>query len=196
MHRDIKPANIMLTRRAGVGDFAKLLDFGLVKAQDSRQQTMLTAADSITGTPLYMSPESIQDPDRADSRSDLYSLGAVAFFLLTGRPVFTASTVLDIIRHHVETPPVAPSQVARTTICEPLDRLVLSCLSKSPNERPASATALIETLEQMTCAQDWTAADAERWWAPILSGTDTATAFTQDINLSPTIGVEEPPMPA
>ncbi len=110
IHRDIKPANIMVTQRGGIRDFAKLLDFGLVKAVDAHKQTMLTAADSITGTPLYMSPESIQDPDEADARSDLYSLGAVGYFLLTGVPVFSGVNVMEIIRHQLESQPVGPTK--------------------------------------------------------------------------------------
>src|SRR5262249_39624731 len=131
LHRDIKPANIMLTRRAGVGDFAKLLDFGLVKAQDTRAQTMLTATDTITGTPLYMSPETIQDPEKVDARSDLYSLGAVAYYLLTGRTVFEANTVLEIVRMHVESSPRPPTQCSQVPIARELDELVLACLAKS-----------------------------------------------------------------
>jgi hypothetical protein len=96
----------------------------------------------------------------------------------------------------VETMPVAPSRAARSPICDQLDRLVLACLSKAPDERPLSAGAMIEALEQMTCAQSWTAADAERWWAPIQAGNGNAsTTVTQDIKLSPTIGAEDPPSP-
>ncbi|MEX0679368.1 MAG: protein kinase, partial [Pirellulales bacterium] len=106
IHRDIKPANIMLTRRGGVGDFVKLLDFGLVKAVDSQKMRTLTAADAITGTPLYIAPETVQDSEGSDARSDLYSLGAVGYFLLTGRPVFDTGGVMEIMKAHVEKKPI------------------------------------------------------------------------------------------
>jgi hypothetical protein len=187
LHRDIKPANIMITRRAGMGDFAKLLDFGLVKAQGTRAQTMLTAADTITGTPLYMSPESIQDPDKADSRSDLYSLGAVAYFLLTGQTVFDANTVLDIIRRHLESAPRPPSEVARQPISNDLDRLVLACLSKVPDRRPHTALEMADALRRATVVHSWTPADSQRWWNehdPARAG----LAATRDVDLSSTVG--------
>jgi serine/threonine protein kinase len=188
MHRDIKPANIMLTRRAGVGDFAKLLDFGLVKAQDTRQQTMLTATDMITGTPLYMSPESIQHPEHVDSRSDLYALGAVAYFMLTGRAVFEANNVIEIIRRHVEAEPVPLAEAARVPVAAALEQLIMRLLSKLPEKRPASAAEMIDVLIKVAPAQVWTAADAERWWTqhdPTNPG--PATTATQNVDVSATV---------
>jgi serine/threonine protein kinase len=188
VHRDIKPANIMLTRRHGVGDFAKLLDFGLVKAQDTRQQTMLTATDMITGTPLYMSPESIQDPEHVDGRGDLYALGAVAYFLLTGRPVFEANNVIEIIRRHVESKPVPPSEVSKTPIAPELERLIMSCLEKSADKRPATAAAMVEALQRAVPLQPWTSADAERWWLQNdPAGDGPAATVTAQIDASATV---------
>jgi eukaryotic-like serine/threonine-protein kinase len=180
IHRDIKPANIMLTERGGVYDFAKLLDFGLVKAVDSTKMTALTAADSITGTPLYMSPESIQDADRADARSDLYSLGAVGYFLLTGAPVFLGTNIVEIIRQHLETSPLAPSQRFGQKMSVELEHLILDCLAKEPERRPQSARQLAEALARCAAVHPWTASDAENWWrqfqptrAPQASGMNT-----------------------
>lgn len=164
IHRDIKPANIMLTDRGGVRDFAKLLDFGLVKAIDAGKMATLTAADSITGTPLYMSPEGIQDPDSADARSDLYSLGAVAYFMVTGLPVFLGNNVIEIIRQHVESEPLAPSRRVSRPISPDLERLIMRCLAKSPADRPQSAAELADGLSRCVPAQPWTADDAARWW--------------------------------
>ena len=99
VHRDIKPANIMLTRRGGEPDVVKVLDFGLVKAQDDEKQAGLTQQNSLTGTPLYMSPEAIQLPNSVDPRSDIYAVGAVGYFLLTGQPVFEAENVVELCQH-------------------------------------------------------------------------------------------------
>src|SRR6185436_7446598 len=96
VHRDIKPANIMINRRGGESDIVKVLDFGLVKALDEGKQASTTAANSLTGTPLYMAPEAIQAPNTVDARSDLYAVGAVGYFLLTGRPVFETATLVEL----------------------------------------------------------------------------------------------------
>jgi eukaryotic-like serine/threonine-protein kinase len=183
IHRDIKPANIMLTARGGVRDYVKLLDFGLVKAIDAEKQRTLTAADSITGTPLYLPPESIQDTDRADARSDLYSLGGVAYFLLTGRPVFEGAGVMEIIRQQVQDVPVALSKRLGRPINAELEQLVLECLAKDPKARPQSAVEVAAALERCTPLVSWTQEDANRWWAPLESsaGGDMSTTITQGV---------------
>ncbi|MCA9055397.1 MAG: serine/threonine protein kinase, partial [Planctomycetaceae bacterium] len=110
VHRDIKPANIMLNRRGGDADVVKVLDFGLVKAIDSKHQQLASASNGLTGTPLYMSPEAIQSPMLVDACSDLYAVGGVAYFLLTGQPVFNAASIVQLLEQHVNEPPVAPSK--------------------------------------------------------------------------------------
>jgi serine/threonine protein kinase len=191
IHRDIKPANIMLTRKGGVQDFVKLLDFGLVKATDNRRQTQLTAADSITGTPLYLPPECIQDPDHADARSDLYSLGGVGYYLLTGHAPFEAGSVLEIIRRQVEEVPSAPSTRTSRPIVAELEKVVMACLAKSPSERPRTAADLAEILVNCTPREPWTVADAGRWWnqhhqdPAVPAGSEDAT---QPIDLGAPIG--------
>ncbi len=193
IHRDIKPANIMLTRRGGVCDYVKLLDFGLVKAIDSQRQRTLTAADAITGTPLYLPPESIADSDRADARSDLYSLGGVAYFLLTGHPVFDKGSVMDIIRQQLEAAPMPPTQRTSQAISPDLEHLILRCLAKLPSERPQSAAEMAAALSQMRAAQPWTAEMAAAWWhqfdAP--GSGDPAGTATQTIALARTLGYSE-----
>jgi len=164
IHRDVKPPNIMLTQRGGVPDFAKLLDFGVAKAFSGREQRNLTTTDTAMGTPLYMAPESIQEPENAHGPSDLYSLGAVGYFLLTGSPVFDAEHMLEILRQHVEATPQPPSERLGKPISPDLEQLLLKCLAKSPADRPASASALAEALGSCTPLQRWTVADAARWW--------------------------------
>jgi hypothetical protein len=198
IHRDIKPANIMLTQRGGVPDFVKLLDFGLVKAIDSRRMQTLTAADAITGTPLYMAPETIQDAEGGDARGDLYALGAVGYYLLTGKPVFDTGSVLDIMRAHVETEPLPPSRRTERPISRELELLILMCLEKSPADRPQSASEMASLLTQCVPEQPWTAADAASWWQQH-QGTvvaDPRETVTQDVTLGATLGYSEVKRPA
>jgi len=188
IHRDIKPANIMLTCRGGVCDYVKLLDFGLVKAIDSKRQRALTAADAITGTPLYLPPESIADSDASDARSDIYSLGAVAYFLLTGHPVFESNSVMDIIRQHLDAEPVPPSQRTNRPISPELEQLVLKCLAKSPADRPQSASVLATALENCPVAQPWSAAHAQAWWQQYVAKRGpAATVATEAISIGRTL---------
>ena len=190
IHRDIKPANIMLTRRGGACDFVKLLDFGLVKAVDSHKMQTLTAADAITGTPLYMAPETIQDAEGCDARGDLYALGAVGYYLLTGRPVFDTGGVLEIMRAHVETQPIAPSKRLARPMSRELEHLLLKCLEKSPADRPQSAAEMAQALAACVPEQPWTAADAEQWWRgqdQTVAG-DPSSTVTQDLQPGATIG--------
>jgi len=164
MHRDIKPANIMITARGGVYDFVKLLDFGLVKAVDSHKMQTLTAADTVTGTPLYMAPETVRDAEGCDARGDLYALGAVGYFLLTGHAVFESTNVLEIMRAHVESKPVPPSERVGRQISRSLEAVILQCLAKSPGDRPQSAAELSAALQQCVPLSAWGQAEAAAWW--------------------------------
>jgi eukaryotic-like serine/threonine-protein kinase len=164
VHRDIKPANIMLARRGGEPDVAKVLDFGLVKALDEKQQSRLTAAGSMTGTPLYMSPEAIQTPDGVDSRSDLYALGAVGYYLLTGKPVFDAENIVELCQAHVTQMPLAPSERLGHPVSTELEGALMACLDKSRAKRPQTARDLSALLSRSAAALQWSVEDADNWW--------------------------------
>lgn len=136
LHRDIKPLNIMLCERGGACDFVKVLDFGLVRQLDEPANLEISAPHHLVGTPLYMAPERLRNSASADVRSDIYSMGAVAYFLLTGHPVFRALTVLDLQNQILQAEPEPPSNSVPSPIPAGLERLVLACLAKDPADRP------------------------------------------------------------
>jgi eukaryotic-like serine/threonine-protein kinase len=169
IHRDIKPANIVLTRRGGLCDAVKVLDFGLVKTQHSMAPDK-TLAKAIVGTPHFMSPETIYDPAKVDARSDLYSVGAVAFWLLTGATVFESENIKSLLEQQVKAAPSSPSERLGKQISPELEQLVLSSLSKVPSDRPATARELEQALARCLQASAWDANDAEEWWKTNLAG--------------------------
>jgi hypothetical protein len=165
IHRDIKPANIILTERSDEPDIVKVVDFGLVKSLgDASDDAAATQANVITGTPLYLAPEAISAPESVDARADLYALGAVGFFLLTGEHVFQGKTVMEVCSKHLLEPPVPPSLRSARAIPADLDALILTCLAKSPDERPASASALKQKLDAITAQAPHDAQAAQLWW--------------------------------
>lgn len=164
IHRDIKPQNIMLTSRGGEFDVAKVLDFGLVKVVDSKKEATLTATNAITGTPLYLSPEAINNPQSIDGRSDLYALGAVGYFLLTGTPVFDDDSVMAICMHQTNTLPEPPSLRTDQQIPAKLEAAILACLAKKQTERPTDAFELSERLDAVELETSWTQRIAGVWW--------------------------------
>ena len=178
LHRDIKPLNVMLCERGGQFDFVKLLDFGLVR-QLGGNTLEISTAGSLIGTPLYMAPERFRDPLSTDPRSDIYSVGAVAYFLLTGRPVFQALTSLDLQNQVLNAEPELPSRRVPHPIPAGLERLVLECLSKDPAVRPSSAAALLEALDALTGVTLWTQTDAREWWSSHLPGLVNTPAATK-----------------
>ena len=163
MHRDIKPGNIFLCRYGGEADFVKVVDFGLVKDVSSSGGVNLTQTGLIAGTPAYMPPEMALGKD-VDGRADLYALGCVGYYLLTGQPVFDRKTALETLHDHTSTPPVPPSQRVATAIPADLEAVLLDCLAKDPADRPESARVLEERLAATTSAGRWSRTDAERWW--------------------------------
>ena len=173
IHRDIKPDNIVVTERGRVPDVAKVIDFGLVKETAVDGAAGLTAETTIVGTPMYLAPEAVRGDQRADGRSDLYALGATAFFMLTGEDLFAGKTAVEICSAHLLTEPDRPSQrLGRGGLPEDIDDLVVRCLAKDPNERPGSADALASELEALSCYGQWSGADARRWWdefGPVLA---------------------------
>src|SRR5262245_30831469 len=162
VHRDIKPANIMLNRRGGEPDVVKVLDFGLVKAIDDEKQARQSGG--LAGTPLYMSPEAIQTPDLVDARSDLYAVGAVGYYLLTGQPVFNASSLVELCQQHITGVPESPSRRVGHPITAELESAILACLEKSRAKRPQTARDLATMLDRAATAGSWTLDDAEAWW--------------------------------
>jgi len=168
VHRDIKPANIFLCRYGRDLDFVKVLDFGLVKraGELSRGDAKLTEAGGFAGTPAYGSPESAEGSGtEVDARSDIYSLGCVSHWLLTGSTVFKASSPMLMLVQHLHTEPERPSLSAVCDVPPELDALVLGCLRKRPDDRPASADEVAERLRRIGLATPWSAERAREWWA-------------------------------
>jgi eukaryotic-like serine/threonine-protein kinase len=163
IHRDIKPSNIIAARRGGRDDVVKLLDFGLVRPAAMARAADLSADGQILGTPLFMSPEQATGDRELDVRSDLYSLGAVAYHLLTGRPPFNGASGTAVLVAHVHDPVVPPSQIL-TCIPEDLERVVLRCLAKDAADRFVDAESLERALGECACSEDWDQDRAARWW--------------------------------
>lgn len=165
VHRDVKPANILLSPRKGEHEFAKILDFGLVKSiETSGDHPGITASTTITGTPLFMAPEAIREPTSVDGRSDLYSLGAVAWYLLVGRPPFQGQNILDVCSRHLYSPAARPSNALGRPVPAGLEDAILACLDKRPDTRPQDARELRERLESCGVTGSWPVAAAAAWW--------------------------------
>jgi eukaryotic-like serine/threonine-protein kinase len=169
VHRDIKPANIYVCRMGLEYDFAKVLDFGLVKlnSQASKEQiqTLVTADQRTTGTPAYMAPEIILGEAIVDRRADVYALGCVAYYALTGQLVFEADTPMKMLLQHVQAEPIPPSQRTELPIPRELDELVLSCLQKDPNKRPQNAEVLLGMALGCKTGDCWNQDLAKGWWS-------------------------------
>jgi serine/threonine-protein kinase len=142
-----------------------VLDFGLVKsAAEAEGDATLTVDGSVRGTPAFMAPEQAKGAHRADARSDLYAVGCLAYWLLTGQVVFEGASPLDVLMHHVSTPPVPPSRRTEVPVPAELERLVLQCLEKDPERRPQTAGELAERLAACPLEAAWTPERAHRWW--------------------------------
>jgi serine/threonine-protein kinase len=164
IHRDIKPSNVIVCTQGGKPDVAKLLDFGLVKEVDQQGDVELTKETSLTGTPQYMCPEALTSPDAVDARSDLYALGAVGYFMLTGTPLFEGKTLVEVCSHHLHTEPDPPSKRLGGPVPDDLATLLLECLHKEPTDRPASAAELGRRLQACESMGEWTDEQARDWW--------------------------------
>ncbi len=171
VHRDIKPANIYVCRMGNTFDFVKVLDFGLVKHFDQDEEaTRLTGVGVAAGTPAYMAPEMAEGIAEVDHRADLYALGCVGYWLLTGVRVFEADSPVKMIVEHARTSPQPPSARVELPIPAELDEIVLWCLEKDPAKRPASAAELSERLLSVARADPWEQGNAREWWNLHLSG--------------------------
>jgi len=163
IHRDVKPGNIIAAHRGGQHDVVKLLDFGLVKPSAERQDIAITQHGALAGSPLYMSPEQSMGKADPDARSDIYSLGTVAYFLLTGHPPFEGEEAMEVLIAHARDA-VRPPRELVAAIPADLEQVVLRALEKEPASRFQSAFELEQALAECHCAGDWTSREAESWW--------------------------------
>ena len=178
VHRDIKPGNIFVAQRGGLYDVAKVLDFGLVKSEAPIEDAKLTHDGQLTGSPLYMSPEQGADTSEPDARSDIYSLGTVAYYLLTGKPPFVGASPMQIIIAHARDQVLPPSK-HRTDVPRDLEEVVLRCLAKEPHERYRDAASLHKALADCRSAGDWSQESAAEWWqnADLPQNSDEAVSW-------------------
>jgi serine/threonine-protein kinase len=164
IHRDIKPSNIFLTRRGGIYDFVKVLDFGLAKQIKSDTASAITKTGMLFGTPRYLAPETVYGTEKIDGRADLYCLGGVAYWMLTARPVFTSETSVEVVIDHVKTIPDRPSEVSELSIPAELEDIVMRCLEKKPSDRYQTARDLESALDAVPFSDSWNRSKAEDWW--------------------------------
>ena len=201
VHRDVTPANVYACRMGLDYDFAKVLDFGLVKFNDhlrnaarrsgrhrSMQQTLRTGATT-TGTPAFMAPEVILDEGHVDQRADVYALGCVAYYLLTGSLVFDADTPMKMFIHHLQTPPVRPSLRTELPVPQELDDLVMACLEKDPLRRPRDAEEVLRMLTRLGSAGTWDNDAARGWWEKHLPQLNGSICEDETANI-PTAGFQ------
>jgi serine/threonine-protein kinase len=180
IHRDIKPANVFCAERGGAYDVVKVLDFGLAKPiTPSGDSPHLTRDGTITGSPHYMSPEQVMGEGRLDERSDIYSLGAVAYFLLAGRPPFDEAQTMKVLLAHASQPPTPPSQLD-ADIPQDIEEVILRCLAKKPDDRFQDARQLMAALQACRDAANWDREDAIRWWSTHKLDTPTARVVALD----------------
>jgi eukaryotic-like serine/threonine-protein kinase len=176
VHRDLKPSNVALCEVAFRCDFVKVLDFGLAKFADNPELTQLTLEGTATGTPGYIAPEVASGNTSIDGRADLYALGCIAYFLLTGALVFEEANPMKMLVKHVSELPLPPSARTELPIPEALERIVLQCLAKAPGDRPASAAALAAMLSACPVSL-WTDDDSAVWWSRHLPPTSPLRSF-------------------
>jgi serine/threonine-protein kinase len=163
VHRDVKPANVFLCERGGLPDFVKVLDFGLVKHTD-KTDPALSTVNAVAGTPHYMAPESITDPESVDARVDIYALGAVGYFLLTGTTTFDGNSLVEICSHHLHTPPEPPHVRLGSAVSPALEKVILQCLAKTRTDRPATAGRVVDLLRACQTDCEWSEDAAREWW--------------------------------
>ena len=166
VHRDVKPANVYACRQGRDMDFVKVLDFGMVKPTNTpvEDAVKLTAEHSTGGTPAFMSPEQAFGESDLDGRSDIYSVGCIGYWLLTGRYVFQARTAMDMLMQHVKQEASPPSEHSEIAIPAELDALILRCLSKERSDRPQTGDQLRAALDGVPLSESWTRTRARKWW--------------------------------
>ena len=192
IHRDIKPANVILCERGGMSDVAKVVDFGLVKSvvASADGATMRMTRDNVlTGTPLYMSPEAIKGAELVDGRSDLYALGGVGYYLLTGHPVFESENLVEVIGHHLHTAPPPPSASGQTVPAD-LEAALMRCLAKDPTERFPTARELAHGLHDCGKTTPWDRHRADGWWDVFKKARENAPGSTGRGTAPPTMAID------
>jgi serine/threonine protein kinase len=187
-HRDVIHANIILTFRGGQHDFVKVLDFGLAKLACDGRDLNLTSTDVLASTPLYVCPEAITKSQEIDARADVYAIGAVGYFLLTGSPVFTGLSASDVCMLHMNATPRLPSARIGRPVSSDLESLLMRCLAKSPADRPNDASDVLRRLDKCTMSKLWTPDDARRWWAQSAEISSCDTQLNQS-KQRPTTGI-------
>jgi eukaryotic-like serine/threonine-protein kinase len=186
IHRDIKPGNVFAAQLGGLYDVVKLLDFGLVKQIIEAPSARLTQDGAISGTPLFMSPEQAGGVGNVDARSDIYSLGAVAYMLLTGRPPFERRSALEVLIAHARDEVTPPSQLGADVPAD-LEAIILRCLAKQPEDRYQDTDSLEQALARCAAADQWTQTRAACWWqengdtapAPALNGVEDLVGISE-----------------
>ena len=190
VHRDIKPSNVFISDRGGVPDYVKVLDFGLVReytGQDEKKDD-----HEMVGTPWFMSPESIQNPATSDPRSDIYSVGGLAYYLLTGYHVFEHESADEVYQQQLTAVPVPPSRITTNPISAEMDEIVLRCLAKNPEDRPQSTLELCALLMTSPHAQDSTPEARAAWWLAFHArkNLDPTTATGEDTTTLPDVKID------
>ena len=190
IHRDIKPANIMVLERGGMYDVVKVLDFGLVKELENGDERV-TAVNTVPGTPHFLAPEAIKAPDGIDARSDIYAVGAVGYFLLTGTFLFSGNSAIEVLGKQVHDAPVPPSQRLGRPIDPYLEKVILQCLAKDPDDRPHDAGELLEALGSgyQSPIGVWTQREAAEWWASAASQCESPECLESG-SMEPTMDVD------
>jgi serine/threonine-protein kinase len=181
VHRDVTPSNIYVCRMGLDYDFVKVLDFGLVKFNDRRsiEQTLMTGAYATSGTPAFMAPEIILE-EEVDQRADVYALGCVAYYMLTGQLVFEGDTPMKMFVEHLQTRPIPPSERTEMPIPRELGELVLACLEKEPSRRPRNADEVLRMLDRCRSTETWDRGRASAWWEQHLPELTGPLSITTD----------------
>ena len=197
IHRDIKPANVFLCDRGGVPDSVKVLDFGLVKLVNDQPIPAvaedISGVDALVGTPNFIAPEAIKDGNQADVRSDLYSLGALGYFLLTARELFDGDSIAELCHKHLTETPVPPGVRVGKTFDSQLESLLMRCLAKDPAARPQSAREVAQALTASRLAEQWTLQRRATWWTEhrkSLAGRDESALPPDSSKFDHTVKIE------
>jgi serine/threonine-protein kinase len=180
VHRDLKPANVFIAILGGECDVAKVLDFGLVKTTTSPESPQLTADFTVSGTPSFMAPEQAQGIRDIDGRADIYALGAILYFVLTGKPPFEKETPVALMIAHASEQVRSMSELG-VEVPADLEAIVLKCLAKSPADRFEDARDLATALDSCQCAAEWNDSRAEEWW---MEQADRQTSVAMAANAS------------